>query len=132
MWRSCRRWLALACPVLLTGAAAWAADDPPKAITSKPGEAARLPSVAQETKADGARPLDTFKLPAGAIFVIGKELSDAIGFSPEMFVLKKKDYDALMERIEQLERLLKLGKPQAPSACKISGQVEGDRGEHDR
>jgi hypothetical protein len=80
----------------------------------------------EKEKATAARPLDSFKAPAGAIFVIGKEFRDAIGFDPEMFVLKKKDYEVLMERIAQLERLLQSGKPQAPSVCKISGQIDGD------
>src|SRR5207244_7481012 len=40
--------------------------------------------------------------------------------------LNKKDYETLMERIEQLERLLQPAKPKAPSVCEISGQIEGD------
>jgi len=80
-----------------------------------------------ETKESRPRTLDTFKLPAGAIFVIGKELRDAAGFAPEMLIFKKKEYDELIERIERVERLLQPGKPQPPSICEISGQIEGDR-----
>src|SRR5437899_2662258 len=110
MWRSCRWWLPLACLVILS------------VVTSAQDE-----KPSEETKAPPARSLDAFKLPAGAIFVIGKELGDAIGISPEMLVLKKEVYQSLTERIDQLERLLQPGKPQPPSVCKISGRIEGDR-----
>src|SRR6266849_334437 len=106
MWCSCRWWLPLACLVILSAVAS--------AQDEKPSE---------EGKASPARSLDTFKLPAGAIFVIGKELPEAVG----AFVLKKEDYEALTERIKQLEQLLQPGKPQPPSVCEISGQIEGDR-----
>jgi hypothetical protein len=75
-----------------------------------------------ETKESPSRALDTFKLPAGAIIVIGKELGDASGV-----ILTKERYNELMERIEKLERMLQPGKPQPPSTCKIRGQIEGDR-----
>src|SRR5439155_20463625 len=68
------------------------------------------------------RSLDTFKLPAGAIFVIEKELGHASGV-----MLTEERYNELMERSEKLERMLQPGKPQPPSVCKISGQIEGDR-----
>jgi hypothetical protein len=66
------------------------------------------------------------KLPGDAIYVIGKEIKDALSFSPEMYLLSKKEYTTLMARIEQLERLLSSRKPAAPSSCKLTGQVDGE------
>src|SRR5439155_219086 len=105
MWRSFRWWLPLACLVILSAVAS-ARDEKPS----------------QEGKTSPARSLDTFKLPAGAIFVIEKELGHASGV-----MLTEERYNELMERSEKLERMLQPGKPQPPSVCKISGRIEGDR-----
>jgi hypothetical protein len=114
--------------LVISGGVGVRADDPSSGAKPPSTNATVSGSKSEgESKGSAARPLESFKLPAGAIFVIGKQLGDAVGFSPEMFVLKKEKYDALLERIEQLERLLQPGKPQPPSSCKISGQVEGDR-----
>jgi hypothetical protein len=70
--------------------------------------------------------LDSLKVPAGAVLVICKEVKDALNLVPDGVVLTVERYQALLDRIEKLERQLNPGKPGAPSSCKLSGKLEGD------
>jgi hypothetical protein len=76
---------------------------------------------------DAAKPgLDALKVPTGAVLIICKEVQDALKLIPEGVVLAPEKYKALMDRIEQLERLASPGRPETPSTCKLTGQVDGD------
>ncbi len=98
-------------------------------LSDEPSDTNHKPSVSSGQKSMPSSPtpsMDLLKLPGDAIFVIGKEIKDALSFSPEMYLLRKEEYAALKARIAQLERLVNPGKPVPPSSCKLTGQVEGD------
>lgn len=126
----------------LAAVALGAADPPPKAATSDPkpatakttdtpekpgsGEARTSPSKAEPAPPGPDRSLDRLPVSRETILVICKEVKDALQLVPEGVFLTPAKYKALLDRIGQLERQAKAPKPEVPSSCKLTGQVEGD------
>jgi hypothetical protein len=102
-------------------AASRAADAPPKS-----GIAPKTVQPKAQAPASGIRDLDMLKVPAGAILVICREAKEALKLIPEGVLLTPEKYQSLLERIEQLERLSRGTNLEIPSACKLTGYVEGD------
>jgi hypothetical protein len=112
------------CLCLLAGAllavalAAAEPDDPSK--PAPPGQ------KAADKKPAGAPLLDGLKLPPGAVVVVCEDAKEALRLVPKLVVLSPEKYQELLDQIEQLKRQLKPDRPETPSLCKLSGQVEGD------
>jgi hypothetical protein len=70
-------------------------------------------------------PLDKFSMPAGGVVVLVEEAKDLRSFFPRMVILTPEKYQDLMERIDKLEKQLKVER-KTPHACKLTGTVEGD------
>ncbi|HEV3203904.1 MAG TPA: hypothetical protein VGY77_05960, partial [Gemmataceae bacterium] len=87
--------------------------DEPKTPSAKPGN-----SAWQE--------VEKLPFPPGSILVIVKEIGETLRLIPKGVLLTPEKYQALLERIDQLERQAKPPRPDIPSVCKLSGQVEGE------
>jgi hypothetical protein len=70
--------------------------------------------------------MDAMMPPAGTVLVIVEEVKKALGLMPTGVLLTPKDYQALLDQIEQLKRQLQPAKVETPTSCKLTGQVEGD------
>ncbi len=68
--------------------------------------------------------LDALKLPQGAIVVLCEEVSETLRLLPKVVVLTPEKYQELLDQLEQFKRQPKA--PDVPSACTLTGQVEGD------
>ncbi len=111
------KWFPVVCAAALLGAAAAAqAPRPPEPRT-----------VAGQPEKKSATGLEALKLPAGAILVLCEEVKESLQLLPRAVILPPEEYQKLQDQIEQLKRQLKGQKPEPPSACRISGKVEGDR-----
>jgi hypothetical protein len=78
----------------------------------------------------GANKLESLKVPSDAVIVICDALADALRLVPNAVVLRPEKYKELQEQIEKLKAQvaqLSAEKPVAPSTCKLTGKVEGDR-----
>src|SRR5207249_10411873 len=124
MWRSCRWWLVLIWLVTTSGVTSKLIGQTFRGnpennsagyagVPASPSQASPSPKPAaseQEEPASGQRKDPT--APAPGANASGSERSlqsfelPAVGSFPETFVLKKEAYQAMKERIEQLERLL--------------------------
>jgi hypothetical protein len=71
------------------------------------------------------RALDLSKLPPGTIFIIGEEGKDALQ-QPGVVVLSPEKFKDLLDQIDQLKKQAGPDKPDTPSSCKLTGQVDGD------
>ena len=116
-----KRWGVMAAALVVVAAAA--AEDP---SAVPPPDSRPQPAPATSPGPSRLSDADLLKIPTDAILVICKEVKDALRLAPEGVVLTPERYQALMERIDQLERQLKTAPAEAPSSCKLSGQVEGD------
>jgi hypothetical protein len=52
-------------------------------------------------------------------------MQQALQLIPRAVVLAPDEYEKLLDQIEQLKRRLKPDKPESPSACRISGRIDG-------
>jgi hypothetical protein len=116
------------------------ADPPPNVSDSRPASSSgpmeptgrpglgttRTQSTKVESAGKPANGLDNLKIPTDAILVICKEVKDALDLVPDGIVLSLARYQALLDRIEQLERLRKPAPTEMPTRCQLSGQVDGD------
>ena len=123
---------------LVAGGLLCAASDPSTAralppASARPGDttarppAETGPSPAREggPTSAGLPDLDNLKIPPGAILVICKEVKDALQLLPDGVLLSPDRYRALLDRLDQLERQVNAVAAEVPSACKLSGQVDG-------
>lgn len=136
-----RCWL---CPLVLAGVLAEGrgiADTPPRTPDARTAPAVREerdrlatpvgtppgPSAGEQSTTP-PRPLslDLLKLPAGAVLVVCEQAREAVRLVPNMVVLTPQEYQKLLGQVEQLKRQLETDKPENPSSCKLTGQVEGD------
>ncbi len=104
-------------------------EDDSKERPAKP--AAALADGDKEKKSAAAAPansnkLESLKIPPDAILVISDSLTEAMRLVPNAIVLRPEKYKELLEQIEKLKAQLSTEKPLAPSACKLTGKVEGD------
>src|SRR4051794_6503245 len=85
------------------------ADEPPKPPAAEPAKA--------------SRGLDALKLPPGTVILISDNPRDAV---PEVgtVVLSAEEYRKLRDAAEQLQKLAAADRPEAVSACRLSGRVE--------
>src|SRR5262245_22566547 len=117
-----------ACLCLLPGAVLAAllaaADEPGKAPT--PAGAKASDARPAEKKPAAPNSLENLKLPPGAVVVVCEDAKDALRLVPKAVVLTPEKYQELLDQLEQLRRQLKPDRPDTPSVCKLSGQVEGD------
>src|SRR5207237_705535 len=69
------------------------------------------------------RTLDALKLPPGTVILISDNPRDAV---PEVgtVVLSADEYRKLRDAAEQLQKLAAADRPEAISACRLSGKVE--------
>ena len=72
------------------------------------------------------RGLDSMKVPPDAVVVICKEIREALNLIPTGVLLTPEKYQALLDRIERLERQVRAAVPEIPSVCKLTGQAEGE------
>src|SRR5262249_2296697 len=93
---------------------------------ARPADSPSKPTAREESPPARVRDVDALKFPPGAILVICKEVKDALGLLPDGVLLSPDKYQALMERIEQLERQARQALPVIPTACKLTGHLEGD------
>jgi hypothetical protein len=66
------------------------------------------------------------KVPPDAVVVICKEIREALNLIPTGVLLTPEKYQALLDRIERLERQVRAAVPEIPSVCKLTGQAEGE------
>jgi hypothetical protein len=71
--------------------------------------------------------IELLKLPSGTVVVVCDDVKEALRLMPRAVVLTPEAYQELLEQVEQLKRQLKTDKPEPPSVCKLTGQVEGDQ-----
>src|SRR5207249_3025102 len=96
------------------------AEDPKPAASSKDD-----PAKPAEKKA-GPLSLDGLKLLPGSVVVLCEDVKDALRLVPKAVVLTPEKYQELLDQIEQLKRQIKPDKADLPSACRLSGQADGD------
>jgi hypothetical protein len=60
------------------------------------------------------------------VLVLYEDIKQALRFLPKAVVLSPEEYQKLLDQIEQLKRQAKPDKPDLPSACRLTGRVEGD------
>jgi hypothetical protein len=70
--------------------------------------------------------LDALKLPSGTIFVLYEEIKDTLRLIPKIVLMTPEENQRREELIERLKRQVKPEKPEVPSSCKLTGQVDGD------
>jgi hypothetical protein len=114
-------WLAIAAVLVWAVAGGWAED--PKTTAAKEGKPA-----AKKEKPALIQGLDKFKLPPNAIVVICESFAEGRRLVPKGWLLSNERYQALLDRINELERKLKPEAPAFPSACKlkVTGSLDGD------
>src|SRR5262249_51575441 len=101
-----------------------AAREAPKVATN-PAKMPQSPANSPGAAASASTTLESLKVPAGAIIVLCDQVQQALQLIPRAVVLAPDEYEQLLDQIEQLKRRLKPDKPESPSACRISGRVEG-------
>jgi hypothetical protein len=69
---------------------------------------------------------DAFRIPAGAVIVLCDRAQEALRLLPRAVVLKPEEYQRLLDQLEQFKRLAAPGKPETPSSCKLTAQVESE------
>lgn len=84
------------------------------------------PPAGQTEKKKSPLGLDALRLPAGGILVLCEEAKDALGLLPRMIMMTPEDFQKLQEQIEQLKRMGRADKTEAPSVCKLRCKIEGD------
>ncbi len=100
-------------------------DKPEKASPAPTGTPA-VPSGDKKNPPTSPLSLEALKLPAGAILVICDEAKEALRLIPKAIVLTPEEYQRLLDKIDQLQRQANAEAVQAPSTCKLTGDVEGD------
>lgn len=83
------------------------------------------PAKAEAIKPPPPAGLDMINAP-GAILVICEEAKNVLGLLPKLVVLTPEKYQEMLDQIAQLKNQAKPIKPDKPSTCKLSGQVEGE------
>jgi hypothetical protein len=107
-----RNRLGVAGTLFLVAVTGWAAAQPGKSSADKDKPA--------------ARGLDALKnLPPGAIIVVCDDLKTAQQLSPKLFVLTPKQYQDMLEKIDQ-SRNKEQPKESVPGECRLTGKVDGD------
>jgi hypothetical protein len=94
----------------------------PKAARDEIDKPAAPPKSADK-KAGPPSSLEALKLPPGGIFVL---CDDGVSLRPKSIQMTPERYQELMDQLEQARRLNKTEKPDLPSVCKLTGQVDGD------
>lgn len=117
------RWLGVL--AILIVMAAGGADKPPSKPVKNPKPA---PRPAKKPEKPSVLGLDQLGLPAHAIVVVCEGLDKALGLIPKAVVLTPQEYKKLTDRIAELERKLRPGRPLRPSTCKLRvlGSLDGD------
>lgn len=69
---------------------------------------------------------EALKLPPGTVILLYDNAADALRRLPNGVLLTSEKYQELLEQLEQLKQQARPDKIELPSACKLSGQVEGD------
>src|SRR3954451_13713522 len=108
-----RRWLCAAGATVLAVVAVWAADPP-------------APSGGAAATGPAPRGLDALNLPADAVVVVCEEVKNALALIPRSVILTPERYKALLDEIDRLKKKAAPDKPVPPTACKLTGRVEGD------
>lgn len=95
---------------------------------ARPVEPPKSEPAVQPAAADTSpRPsLEQFKLPANSIVVICEEAKDALRLVPRGFLISPEEYQKLLDEIARLKGQPKAERPATPTACRLTGRVEGD------
>jgi hypothetical protein len=95
-------------------------------VTVTGWSAAQSGRASSEKEKTGTLGLDAFKnLPPGAIIVVCDDLKTAQQLSPKLFVLTPKQYQDMLDKIEQ-SRNKELPKESVPGECRITGKVDAE------
>jgi hypothetical protein len=97
---------------------------PPAGI--RPGDMPMKPAKDEPAVIQRLRDVEKLKLPPGAILVICREIKEGLELIPEGVLLAPEKYQAILERLEQLEKQARAALVEVPSACRLTGQVDGD------
>lgn len=122
----CRCLLLAAVALLLPAPGQGQAPSSPKATRGgKAAQSAGQPDGSAKQDTRKGTPFDQVKLPPGTTLAIYDDLKEALKLAPRLFVLTPDEYQALVNRIGQLERQLRTER-KVPAACRLRAHVEGD------